>query len=245
MDSSKPLYVPKIKLNNLILAVTSAIEKKDMVELVLLYKFSEVVRKYITENFVIIAEVLELPKFKSFQEIVTAYDITKLKHIRNKKEFFNYAFDTQNLEVVKFACNRFAILLADFDKLHIYMPFICEMMEYKRQQLELYPDLKKYLIYAMSCQRSIWISKFYDVSQNNETYGRRGRSQSPEKKNPGNGLIFFQAYLGNYDPLQSILNHETFTMLLEEAKNNDLYITVEYINQEILKFSWDMESREG
>ncbi|CAK7994794.1 Hypothetical protein POVR1_LOCUS318 [uncultured virus] len=155
--------------NPMVEVIDLFIQQGNINQLVAFYKFDRAARAYIKQNINVIANRLGYPMMKSFQEIVTAYDkaqidvmITNhnlsaysasmhalvtgqsdhnLEFVKKSIEsLLNYAFETGNLEVIKYA-----LLKGSNFSESTFSKIVPELIDQFRSKFEKYPRLNLYV----------------------------------------------------------------------------------------------------
>ncbi|CAK7994984.1 Hypothetical protein POVR1_LOCUS502 [uncultured virus] len=200
------------------------IQQGDLVQLVGFYKSDPASKKYIDRNLNSIRQSLGFPDATSFRQIVDAFDkanidviaagvpepsftgtLISLKYISSvldqAREALSYAFDTKNLDIIKYAIKTSPHYL-DFSGLFL-VKVMAPLLEEFDETFSMYPTLRNLLNEAISTVIAEYPHlKDYDGTPATVRRGRR--TEDPKVERAINALSDYLNELSYQDENQQI-----------------------------------------
>jgi len=201
-------------------AVDLAIQRSDIPALIGFWKSNMGHRNYINDNLHVLSKMSGLKNISSFKDLVVKHD---LRHIQSIPEFIDkmtYAFETRNIEVVKY------VLLMQLRRKTLRdINTIFDIYQVLGNTIGKFPGyhiIRKYLKYAgtsMAAYYGIILDRFSSNAKNNPPYPHGGE--------------YLMAYLGDTRMLDDLINDPKNSLLelIMSADDENLDYVVEYLNQ--------------
>lgn len=204
--------------------VDLAIQRGDVPLLIGFWKSNMIHRNYINDNLHVLSKRLNLMNISSFKDLVVKYDLLYIQSIPEFTGKMAYAFETRNIEVVKYV-----LLVQLRRKTSRDINTIFDIYQSLGNSIGKFPGyriIKKYLKYAR-----IEALTYYSMAMD------RFSSGAVNKRSYHHGAVYLMAFLGDTSLLDDLITDTKNSLkeLITLADNEDLDYIVFYINQYYLE----------